>query len=101
MRGLGALPALDVLALVLGLLTFGMARRGFLQIAHQIRLPLVLHGLDVEGYYAPLVQMLERAVTEGFMKPENSGLLLHGSNPVQLLREMAQYHPPAVAKRIK
>jgi hypothetical protein len=57
--------------------------------------------LDVDGYYAPLVQMLERAVAEGFMKPENSGLLLHGDNPVQLLRDMAQYHPPAVARRLK
>lgn len=57
--------------------------------------------LDVEAYYAPLVQMLERGVREGFMKPENRSLLLHGDNPVQLLREMAQYHPPAVARRIK
>lgn len=57
--------------------------------------------LDVEGYYGPLVQMLERGVSEGFMKPENRSLLLHGDSPVQLLREMAQYHPPAVARRIK
>jgi uncharacterized protein (TIGR00730 family) len=57
--------------------------------------------LDVEGYYAPLVQMLERGVSEGFMKPENRGLLLHGDNPAELLREMAHYHPPTVARRLK
>jgi uncharacterized protein (TIGR00730 family) len=57
--------------------------------------------LDVEGYYAPLLQLLEAGVREGFMKPENHRLLLHGDNPVQLLREMAQYHPPTVARRIK
>jgi hypothetical protein len=57
--------------------------------------------LDVEGYYAPLLRMLESGFDEGFMKPENRGLLLHGDNPVQLLREMSQYHPPAVARRLK
>lgn len=57
--------------------------------------------LDVEGYYGPLVQMLERGVSEGFMKPENRSLLLHGDNLYQLLREMGQYHPPTVARRIK
>ena len=57
--------------------------------------------LDVEAYYAPLVQMLERGVGEGFMKPENRGLLLHGDNPAELLREMVHYHPPTVARRLK
>ena len=57
--------------------------------------------LDVEGYFAPLLQMLDRGVSEGFMKPENRGLLLRGDSPADVLREMIHYHPPAVAKRIK
>ncbi len=57
--------------------------------------------LDATGYYAPLVQMLEHGVEEGFMKPENRGLLLTEDNPCTLLRAMGQYHPPAVAQRIR
>jgi len=57
--------------------------------------------LDVEGYYEPLVQMLERGFSEGFMKPENRGLLLHSGDPAELLREMGHYHPPTVARRLK
>lgn len=57
--------------------------------------------LDVEDYYAPLVQMLERGFSEGFMKPENRGLLLHSGHPAELLREMGHYHPPTVARRLK
>ncbi|MBL8446132.1 MAG: TIGR00730 family Rossman fold protein [Zoogloeaceae bacterium] len=57
--------------------------------------------LDVAAYYTPLVQWLEAGVSEGFLKPENRELLLHADNPVTLLREMGQYHPPAVARRIK
>lgn len=56
--------------------------------------------LNVEGYYSPLVQMLERGVAEGFMKQENRGLLLVEDNLVGLLRAMSAYHPPAVGKRI-
>ncbi len=57
--------------------------------------------LDVAAYYTPLVQWLEAGVREGFLKPENRELLLHADNAVTLLREMGQYHPPAVARRIK
>ncbi|MDY0014304.1 MAG: TIGR00730 family Rossman fold protein [Rhodocyclaceae bacterium] len=57
--------------------------------------------LNVDGYYGPLIQMLERGVAEGFMKPENLGLLRHGDNLFNLLREMGQHHPPTVARRIK
>ena len=56
---------------------------------------------NVEGYYLPLVQMMERGVEEGFMKQENRGLLLVEDNLFALLRSMAAYHPPAVGKRIR
>lgn len=54
--------------------------------------------LDVAGYYAPLLQMLERSVGEGFMKPENRGLLLDATTPAALLQAMAAYRgSPAAA----
>ena len=57
--------------------------------------------LNVEAYYQPLVQMMERGVAEGFMKAENRGLLLVEDNAHALLRTMGAYHPPAVGKRIR
>ena len=57
--------------------------------------------LNVDAYYQPLVQMMERGVGEGFMKAENRGLLLVEDNVFSLLRAMGAYHPPAVGKRIR
>ncbi len=57
--------------------------------------------LDTCNYYAPLLQMLERGVEEGFMKPENRQLLLSATDAPALLRAMAQYHTPVVAQRIR
>jgi uncharacterized protein (TIGR00730 family) len=57
--------------------------------------------LDVEGYYAPLVQLVARGMDEGFMKPENRGLLLHASEVDSLLAAMAAYRAPAVARPIR
>jgi hypothetical protein len=44
--------------------------------------------LNVDAYYQPLVQMMERGVAEGFMKAENRGLLLVEDNAQALLRTM-------------
>lgn len=57
--------------------------------------------LNVDAYYQPLIQMMDRGVTEGFMKAENRGLLLVEDNVQALLRAMGAYHPPAVGKRIR
>jgi len=57
--------------------------------------------LNVEAYYQPLIQLMDRGVGEGFMKAENRGLLLVEDDVVALLRAMAAYHPPAVGKRIR
>ena len=56
---------------------------------------------NVEDYYLPLVQMMERGVTEGFMKAENRGLLLVEDTLAALMRSMGAYHPPAVGKRLR
>ena len=57
--------------------------------------------LNVDGYYLPLVQMMERGVAEGFMKAENRGLLLAEDNLFALMRAMSVYHPPPVGYRLR
>ena len=54
--------------------------------------------LDVEGYYRPLVQFLDHATTEGFLRPEHRGFLLSGSEIDPLLDAMTAWRPPKVAK---
>ena len=50
--------------------------------------------LDVRGYFAPLVALVERAVAEGFVASENRGLLIVASQVVQLLAQMRTYVTP-------
>jgi len=50
--------------------------------------------LDVDGYYAPLVALFDRAVEEGFVSPENRGLVLVDERPDALLDRMAAYRAP-------
>ncbi|MCB1909432.1 MAG: TIGR00730 family Rossman fold protein [Rhodocyclaceae bacterium] len=56
--------------------------------------------LDVGDYYRPLVTMLDGAVAEGFMKPENRGLLLHADSPDALLQAMGDYRGSAASRVI-
>src|SRR5262249_46775900 len=56
--------------------------------------------LNVEGYYAPLLELFDRAVREGFLREENRRLVLDDENPVQLLDKMAEFKAVAVEKWI-
>ncbi len=49
--------------------------------------------LDVDGYYAPLRQQLDRAVEERFLKAEHRELLLIDAEPASLLERLAIYQP--------
>jgi uncharacterized protein (TIGR00730 family) len=51
--------------------------------------------LNIDGYYDPFVAMLDRAVTEGFIKPENRSLVLDDSSPDRLLNRVLAFHAPA------
>ena len=51
--------------------------------------------LDVHGYFAPLVAMVDRAVAERFVRPEHRALLLHGIAAETLLDAMAAWWPPS------
>jgi uncharacterized protein (TIGR00730 family) len=54
--------------------------------------------LDVAGYFAPFLAMLDRAVEEQFLRPEHRRLLLSDADQRSLLDRMRAYQPPSVAK---
>ena len=47
--------------------------------------------LNVEDYYAPLLELFDGAVREGFLREENRRLVLDDDNPARLLDKMAEY----------
>jgi uncharacterized protein (TIGR00730 family) len=64
---------------------------------------LGMHGkpcgvLDVAGYFAGLLTLLDRAVADGFLHPEQRGLLLVETRVQALIDRMADYEPTAVDK---
>ena len=56
--------------------------------------------LDVDGYYAPLMQFLDAAVRERFMKEPHRAIAMIESDPVRLLRKFDNWQPPRVEKWI-
>lgn len=53
--------------------------------------------LNVNGYYDPLLQLLDRAVSEKFLFPEHRQALLCETDPNRLLDLMEAYQHPAEA----
>jgi len=51
--------------------------------------------LDVGGFFAPLVEFLDRQVGEGFIHPAYRAILMVASTPEALLDAFAGYEPPA------
>ena len=49
--------------------------------------------LDVDGFYQPLVALLEQAITAGFMPESNRSLFVIDDNPHRLLEKMRAYAP--------
>ncbi len=54
--------------------------------------------LNVGGFYDPLLQLFDGAVTEGFLRMENRTLVLADSEPEALLQRMIAYSPCHVDK---
>jgi uncharacterized protein (TIGR00730 family) len=54
--------------------------------------------LDVAGYYQPLLALLDRATSEGFLRSEHRGLLLTETDPAALLAALAAAKPPELPK---
>lgn len=55
--------------------------------------------LDVNGYYAPLLAMLDHATAEGFIFPEHRHMLFCHTDPNTLLDQMSTHEPPHDAGR--
>ncbi len=56
--------------------------------------------LDVEGYFEPMLALLDRAVDDQLVKPENRAMLIQDVTAERLLDRMAAYEPPAITKWI-
>lgn len=54
--------------------------------------------LDVDGFYAPLMQMLDRMVAERFLHPDQRSDLWHGDDLDALFAWMRVYEPAHAAK---
>lgn len=56
--------------------------------------------LDVNGFYAPLLQFLDRAVRERFLKEPHRAIALVDADPERLLQKFEAWQPPLVEKWI-
>lgn len=50
--------------------------------------------LEVAGYYAPLISLLDHMVEQGFVRPAQRGIVTVASEPVALLERMANAQLP-------
>ncbi len=50
--------------------------------------------LNVEGYFNPLLALIEHTITEGFLRPAHADLLIYKDHPADLLDDLAAYVPP-------
>ena len=55
--------------------------------------------LDIDGFYSPLLELFDRAVGEGFIRPEHRGLVLAASDPAGALDVLAAWEPPAPTRK--
>jgi len=56
--------------------------------------------LDVNGFYKPLMQFLDRAVRERFVREEHRGIAMIDADPEALLQRFESWKPPKVEKWI-
>lgn len=54
--------------------------------------------LNIAGYYDALMQFVDHAVDEAFMRPQHRDMLVVESDPATLLDRYAIYEPPNVSK---
>jgi uncharacterized protein (TIGR00730 family) len=52
--------------------------------------------MNVEGYFDPLIAFLDRAVSEGFVKPDHRAMLIVEENADDLIDALVAYAPPEV-----
>jgi len=54
--------------------------------------------LDVDGYYRQMFAFLDHMTGEGFLKPEQRGMVQQSADPTTLLDALAAYDAPNVGK---
>jgi uncharacterized protein (TIGR00730 family) len=54
--------------------------------------------LDVDGFFGPLLAMLDHAVEAGFIRPQHRSMLRVGDDPGTLLDDLARWAAPTVEK---
>lgn len=54
--------------------------------------------LNVNGFYDPLLAMFDRAVADGFLRPQNRAMVLADTDHERLLATMAAWRPEPVGK---
>ncbi len=54
--------------------------------------------LDVDGYFEPFAALCARAIADGFVRPELSGLVVRAGEPGALLDLLAAHRMPLVRK---
>jgi uncharacterized protein (TIGR00730 family) len=57
--------------------------------------------LDVEGYYQPLLRLLDHEVAEGFLAAAHRELLLVETEPAVLVDRLARTRPPTVRRVLR
>jgi uncharacterized protein (TIGR00730 family) len=57
--------------------------------------------LNVNGFYDPLLGLFDRAVSEGFLRPQNRAMALAETNIERLLDAMLGYRPEPVSKWLR
>ena len=55
--------------------------------------------LNVRRYYDPLLELVEKASSEGFIYPEHRGLFISCDDPNSLLEALLNHNPPAGLER--
>ena len=50
---------------------------------------------NVAGYYDPILQWIDQAVKEGFVRPQHRQLLVVSADPSLLIERLARHQPPA------
>ena len=66
---------------------------------HIIEKPVGL--LNIQGYFDPLMKMLDQAVEQKFLRPEHRGILIAEENEAVLLNRMNEYKPVQAKKWIE
>lgn len=55
--------------------------------------------LNAQRYYDPLLEMVEHAIREGFIYPEQRDLLVADAEPAGLLKKLTTFTPPSGIER--